>query len=74
MADTKFSFQEIGRAYSPAWMSPEGEEDEGGGETIDYGDAKRIVRNMPHPVRNVGLEGRLVQPVEWELQGGYIAG
>ncbi|GMT19594.1 hypothetical protein PFISCL1PPCAC_10891 [Pristionchus fissidentatus] len=23
MADTKFSFQEIGRAYSPAWMSPE---------------------------------------------------
>jgi hypothetical protein len=24
MADTKFSFQEIGRLYSPAWMSPEG--------------------------------------------------
>ncbi|GMR42810.1 hypothetical protein PMAYCL1PPCAC_13005 [Pristionchus mayeri] len=23
MADTKFSFQEVGRAYSPAWMSPE---------------------------------------------------
>ncbi|VDM97206.1 unnamed protein product [Thelazia callipaeda] len=23
MADTKFSFQEIGRLYSPAWMSPE---------------------------------------------------
>lgn len=25
MADTKFSFQEVGRLYSPAWMSPEGE-------------------------------------------------
>lgn len=24
MADTKFSFQEVGRLYSPAWMSPEG--------------------------------------------------
>lgn len=24
MADTKFSFQEVGRIYSPAWMSPEG--------------------------------------------------
>lgn len=23
MADTKFSFQEVGRLYSPAWMSPE---------------------------------------------------
>lgn len=23
MADTKFSFQEVGKAYSPAWMSPE---------------------------------------------------
>ncbi|PIO57504.1 hypothetical protein TELCIR_21082, partial [Teladorsagia circumcincta] len=23
MADTKFSFQEVGRIYSPAWMSPE---------------------------------------------------
>ncbi|KAK6042116.1 hypothetical protein COOONC_20379 [Cooperia oncophora] len=23
MADTKFSFQEVGRVYSPAWMSPE---------------------------------------------------
>uniref|UniRef100_A0A1I7Z721 Protein kinase domain-containing protein n=1 Tax=Steinernema glaseri TaxID=37863 RepID=A0A1I7Z721_9BILA len=23
MADTKFSFQEVGRMYSPAWMSPE---------------------------------------------------
>uniref|UniRef100_A0AC35TYZ2 Protein kinase domain-containing protein n=1 Tax=Rhabditophanes sp. KR3021 TaxID=114890 RepID=A0AC35TYZ2_9BILA len=23
MADTKFSFQEVGRNYSPAWMSPE---------------------------------------------------
>uniref|UniRef100_A0A913HX29 Protein kinase domain-containing protein n=1 Tax=Strongyloides stercoralis TaxID=6248 RepID=A0A913HX29_STRER len=23
MADTKFSFQEVGRCYSPAWMSPE---------------------------------------------------
>lgn len=26
MADTKFSFQEVGRLYSPAWMSPEGED------------------------------------------------
>ncbi|VDN27070.1 unnamed protein product [Gongylonema pulchrum] len=25
MADTKFSFQETGRLYSPAWMSPEGD-------------------------------------------------
>lgn len=25
MADTKFSFQEKGRLYSPAWMAPEGE-------------------------------------------------
>lgn len=25
MADTKFSFQEVGRLYSPAWMSPEGQ-------------------------------------------------
>lgn len=24
MADAKFSFQEKGRIYSPAWMSPEG--------------------------------------------------
>jgi integrin-linked kinase len=24
LADTKFSFQEIGRLYSPAWMAPEG--------------------------------------------------
>jgi integrin-linked kinase len=24
MADTKFSFHEVGRLYSPAWMSPEG--------------------------------------------------
>lgn len=24
MADTKFSFQERGRLFSPAWMSPEG--------------------------------------------------
>ena len=24
MADTKFSFQERGRLYSPGWMSPEG--------------------------------------------------
>lgn len=24
MADTKFSFQEVGRLYSPAWMAPEG--------------------------------------------------
>ncbi|TKR64027.1 hypothetical protein L596_024624 [Steinernema carpocapsae] len=23
MADTKFSFQEVGRSYSPAWMSPD---------------------------------------------------
>ena len=23
MADSKFSFQEIGRIYEPAWMSPE---------------------------------------------------
>lgn len=23
MADTKFSFQEVGRIYEPAWMSPE---------------------------------------------------
>lgn len=25
MADTKFSFQENGRLYSPAWMSPDGQ-------------------------------------------------
>lgn len=24
LADTKFSFQEIGRLYSPGWMAPEG--------------------------------------------------
>lgn len=24
MADAKFSFQEKGRSYYPAWMSPEG--------------------------------------------------
>lgn len=27
MADTKFSFQEKGRLYSPAWCAPEGESD-----------------------------------------------
>lgn len=27
MADAKFSFQEKGRIYSPAWMSPEGKFD-----------------------------------------------
>lgn len=26
MADAKFSFQEKGRVYYPAWMSPEGKE------------------------------------------------
>jgi integrin-linked kinase len=26
MADAKFSFQEKGRIYYPAWMSPEGKE------------------------------------------------
>lgn len=25
IGDTKFSFQEVGRLYSPPWMSPEGD-------------------------------------------------